>query len=233
MVIMSDPAKEIKEHGYTILRGALSQTAIQEARNAVVRWFRLGHRGFANEGGSSVPDFIRIPALAPVAKLKECSAVREALTKILGPNHRFCSHNDIGVGRVVGWHKDKLNGEYSRFQKTDIWKPSPNGEQHEIVKVLIYLQPQHDVDTSLRVVPGSHRNPKINSEGEKVVRLEAGDVLVFDQRITHRGAARCDPNRILVAFGFGKNNMFTDEFERGTRLRQQRQYVQMNSVESI
>jgi hypothetical protein len=32
-------------------------------------------------------------------------------------------------------------------------------------------------------------------------------------------------SRILVSFGFGKNNIFTDEFEKGTVLRQNKFYI--------
>ena len=48
--------------------------------------------------------------------------------------------------------------------------------------------------------------------------------LRFDQRITHRGMNRqVKDSRILVSFGFGKNNLFTDNFEKGTVQRQNAQ----------
>jgi hypothetical protein len=51
-----------------------------------------------------------------------------------------------------------------------------------------------------------------------------GDVIIFDQRITHRGMEKQVSNpRILVSFGFGKNNIFTDNFEKGTIIRQNKQ----------
>lgn len=38
-------------------------------------------------------------------------------------NYRFCGQNDIGVNRIVGWHKDKLNNKYASYESTDIWAP--------------------------------------------------------------------------------------------------------------
>ena len=103
-----------------------------------------------------------------------------------------------------------------------------------IVKALVYLQDHSDNDDALKLVPGSHWNSKLDANGDSnghiQIRPELGDVLVFDQRITHQGqqdkarhaAARDrDPySRILVSYGFGLNNVFTDNFEHGTVLRQ-------------
>ena len=51
-----------------------------------------------------------------------------------------------------------------------------------------------------------------------------GDIIIFDQRITHQGADKQIPReRILVSFGFGKNNIFTDNFEKVTIIRQNAQ----------
>jgi hypothetical protein len=57
----------------------------------------------------------------------------------LGDNYRFCSHNDIGINRIVGYHKDKLNGIYAKYEKHNIWKKAENGSEFKIVKVLVYL----------------------------------------------------------------------------------------------
>ena len=138
-------------------------------------------------------------------------------------NYRFCSHNDLGINLVVGWHKDKLNGEYAKYQSHHIWK-SHQGQSHEIVKVLIYLQGHTDNKDGLQVVPRSHLTPKIEAKNKVILQPKLGDVIVFDQRITHRGMERMvKGSRILVSFGFGKNNIFTDEFEKGTVLRQNKQ----------
>lgn len=78
----------------------------------------------------------------------------------------------------------------------------------------------HDND-GLKLVPGSHVKRKIYEQGAIQLHSQKGDVVIFDQRINHRGMAKqCPDNRILVSFGFGRNNVFTDEFEKGTIQRQ-------------
>jgi hypothetical protein len=74
-------------------------------------------------------------------------------------------------------------------------------------------------------------NPNIQPSGYKEIKSKIGDVLIFDQRITHRGMEKYPPNRfnnprILVSFGFGENNnLFTDNFEQGTFKRQEKQKI--------
>jgi hypothetical protein len=64
-----------------------------------------------------------------------------------------------------------------------------------------------------------NRNIETNNSVE--LKHKLGDVIIFDQRITHRGCDKLtNKQRILISFGFGKNNIFTDNFEKGTIERQ-------------
>jgi len=175
--------------------------------------------------GISIPDFLGSHVLPITHKFKDSVKVHKVLEKIFGgsENYRFCGHNDIGVNRVVGWHKDKLNGDVEKYQVHNIWEPH-EGEKHEIVKVLTYLEDHTNDNDGLKVVPGSHIKSDVNGSGAIQLRPKKGDVIIFDQRITHRGQERqSKDSRILVSMGFGKNNIFTDEFEKGTMVRQNRQ----------
>lgn len=156
--------------------------------------------------------------------MKDNHKIQEALKIIFdGTDYRFCSHNDIGMNRIVGWHKDKLNGPVSKYETVNIWQEY-EGEKHEIVKVLIYLENHNNDNDGLKIVPRSHLNPKINPKGHIQLNPDLGDVIIFDQRITHRGMNKqVRYPRILVSFGFGKNNLFTDNFEKGTVIRQNKQ----------
>ena len=53
-----------------------------------------------------------------------------ALHKVLktvfgGSRYRYCSHNDIGIDRIVGWHKDVLNDKYKHYQSLPLWQDKP------------------------------------------------------------------------------------------------------------
>jgi hypothetical protein len=100
-----------------------------------------------------------------------------------------------------------------------------NGEKHEIYKVLIYLQDHTNDNNGLTLIEDSHHIPDImiNNNKKKTIHNKIGDIIIFDQRITHRGQEHYQNNgidRILISIGFGKNNIFTKEFEEGTIKRQ-------------
>lgn len=215
---------QLLKRGYIIIPNLFSNDEIKEYRNEVDNYLKNKKNLLKNSGGYSIPDFVKLSEFAKITGIINNEKLNEYLYEIFGSKpYRFTGHNDIGVNRIVGWHKDKLNGEYAKYQKHNIWKKH-QGEQHEIVKVLIYLQDHSKNSDGLKLVPKSHLSPKINTKGPVQLRPNIGDVVIFDQRITHRGMNKQVPNqRILVSFGFGRNNIFTDEFEKGTKKRQDKQ----------
>lgn len=206
-----------------ILEDVFSKEELLGCKNEVNKYIR-DNKTLKNAGGISIPDFIKKDGLKKTADLKNNNKIHDTLKKIFnGDDYRFCSHNDIGINRVVGWHKDKLNGEVSKYETVNIWKEY-NGKKHEILKVLIYLEEHSNNNDGLKVVPLSHLNSKINPKGHIQLKPKVGDVIIFDQRITHRGMDKqVRYPRILISFGFGKNNIFTDNFEKGTVIRQNKQ----------
>ncbi len=215
----------LASQGYTILKGLYTPEEIATAREEVAAYL-LKNPALDNANGKFLPDFIGIPELSSTSALKDAPALREILDVCFsGSPWRFCGHSDIAVNRVVsGWHKDILNGSYAKYMKKSPWSSGPDGEAYQILKVGIYLQ-DHSADASaLQVVPGSHLRSDLGTAGAIRLRPAIGDAVVFDQRITHRGMERQTPgSRIMISFGFGLENCFTDWFEEGTRTRQRDQ----------
>ena len=211
---------EYQKNGYIILKNIFNKKTLKKCKKEIIKYTQL-NKTIKNAQGITIPDFMSKKGFENTILLKENEKIHEALKIILnGDDYRFCSHNDIGINRVVGWHKDKLNNIYSKFETINIWN-THEGQKHEIVKVLIYLEDHSNDNSGLKVIPGSHLNSNIKIENVKQLKPELGDVIIFDQRITHRGMDKqMDGTRILVSFGFGKNNIFTDNFEKGTIQRQ-------------
>lgn len=80
--------------------------------------------------------------------------------------------------------------------------------KHEIYKVLIYLQDHTNDNNGLTVIDKSHLIPEIyvNHTQKKTIHSKIGNIIIFDQRITHRGQQDNFGNidRILISLGFGK-----------------------------
>ena len=210
----------ITKDGYCIIKNVFTKEDIEQFTNVVINYVK-NNKTIENAGGITIPDFIKMPQLKSLADIINNTTINNVLHEIFnGNNYRFSSHNDIGINRIVSWHKDKLNGNYAKYETVDIWSKE-NGEAHEIVKVLLYLQDHSNNNDGLKVIPGSHLSRKINTRNVKQLKPSIGDVIIFDQRITHRGMDGQVPHtRILLSFGFGKNNIFTDNFEKGTIKRQ-------------
>jgi len=211
------------ENGYVILNNIFDIDLLNQCKKEIIN-YKNNNKLISNANGYTIVDFVKNDNLKITSSLKDNIIINEILKDLFNTDDfRFCSHNDIGINRVVGWHKDKLNGKYSSYETINIWNEY-EGEKHEIVKVLTYLEDHTNDNDGLKVVPGSHIKSDVNGSGAIQLRPKKGDVIIFDQRITHRGQERqSKDSRILVSMGFGKNNIFTDEFEKGTMVRQNKQ----------
>jgi hypothetical protein len=131
--------QSIRENGYLILKNVFTKNQINLYKNDILNYVK-NNKTIKNAGGITIPDFIIKNEFKNVSNMKNNEKIHTALKDIFnGNDYRFCSHNYIGINRIVGWHKDKLNGEVSKYETQDIWKEF-NGMKHEIVKILIYLE---------------------------------------------------------------------------------------------
>jgi hypothetical protein len=227
---------QFDQDGYAVVKGVFSTTFIDELRKRILA---LQHEGTqfgpkalsAVDPGITIPDFMARSEFAFMHRLPSAPALQHVLKQVFrGTDYRFCSHNDIGINRIVGWHKDRLNDEYAHYQAQPLWGSQVDGG-HRIVKALIYLQDHTDNDEAMSIVPGSYRTPTLRSAGARPIHPPKGSVVIFEQRSTHRGQSVLQgllgklskEKRVLVSMGFGKNNIYTTQFEQGTRARQANQ----------
>jgi hypothetical protein len=226
--------EELKEKGYIIIPDFYNPEEILSMRKIILFNMKVRKNmmsmGF-NSG--SKPDFLRDTDYKNLIPLLRLNDIHILMKSIFNAPFHLCSHNDIGLNRIVNWHKDTLNNQYKIFQKHDIWSVV-NNENHEIYKFLIYLQDHTNDNNGLQLVEKSHLNPYIDTKNKIHIKNKIGSVIIFDQRITHRGQSSSQTingfDRILLSIGFGKNNIFTEEFERGTI---KRQYDQNRMIKKL
>jgi len=160
--------------------------------------------------------------LSGLLSLCDIDRIKSAVSKEVGEEVFFIEHNDLHINRSVGWHKDRLNGKTRAFEKTNPWT-SVNGETMKIFKVNIYLQDHKIKKNGLIVKEGSHLSSSMNAGSIIPIESEVGDLVLFDQRITHQARTATSNDRVLICFGFGVKNIFFDEFKAGTIFRQEQQ----------
>ena len=138
-------------------------------------------------------------------------------------------------------------------QSNIAWERDDQNESQRITTVAIYFQDHHHNDAGLSVIPRTHRSAaafaqaakrlpqgpradrKADADREKRARLHyaAGDAIVFDARLWHRGQGRASgehyvanvrhetggPHRVALSLTFGANNAFSEAFDRGFAFR--------------
>ena len=229
-----DEINKLKINGYIIIKNFYNMSDIIKMRHIIIDKM-INKKNMLNLGNNSgsKPDFLRDPMFKNLIPLLKLNDIHNIMKSIFNAPFHLCYHNDIGINRIVNWHKDTLNNQYKVYQKKNIWLEY-EGEKHEIYKFLIYLQDHSTNNNGLQLIEKSHLNPNINItiENKKYINSSIGDIVIFDQRITHRGQFENynKIDRILISIGFGKNNIFTKEFEEGTQKRQNDQNKMINKI---
>jgi hypothetical protein len=236
---------KFNQEGYVLVDGVFSAAEVDQLRRDVRQ--RVRAEATPTEIGPIIPDFMARPSFAFMHHLPTKGPLIDVLQQVFrGEKFRYCGHNDIGINRIVGWHKDRLNDAYANYQQLPLWGENQPDGGHKIVKVALYLQDHADDPNALIIVPRSFNTPSMATDVSRRLHPRKGQVLIFEQRSTHRGgfsgrkrspgeagaggvaallqaeleAGARDDARILVSLGYGLDNNHTREFEAGTLARQ-------------
>lgn len=212
---------KLTEDGYIIVKDVFSDQEIDHIRGICSEYLFSGN-GFQTDGGLSKPDWVSDNSLEPVKKLIFSKKIEKLIEKDILQEVEFLGHCDLQVNRSVGWHKDRLNNEARRFEKTNPWVKI-QGETMKIYKAFIYLQDHENNDDCLRVILGSHKLEDVSSGQIQQIRMRKNDVLIVDVRMTHSAKWSGGYNRFLVSLSFGVDNVFSKEYKEGVKFRQDKQ----------
>ncbi|MFH8993239.1 phytanoyl-CoA dioxygenase family protein [Streptomyces sp. NPDC017940] len=224
-------ADHVASDGWAIARRQLEPHEIFSARTLIAAHFQAGH-GVQIEGARVQPAAAHF--LPGLAWLYAHRRVIELARAALGTRDViFTGHSDAHHGFTQGWHKDSGSSALGD-PETGYFGESPTTlflQPPEVVKVGIYLQESTDLNC-LRVDPGSHVRPGLQPLRPTRVLMDAGDLVVFDVRITHAGAVVPDPHsadldalrqRMSAFVTFGRDTPRTRAFARANMIRQKGQ----------
>ena len=169
----------MRRDGYAVLSSVLSPVDVQQWRAAAIPAV-CGPTSEAAPGFELVGIAERPQFEAKVQRVLSSPQLQRALAGLVGGSGwQFCGHSDIGCNRIVFWHKDKLNGQYAKFQKLSPW----NVSGHKIFKILIYLQDHQQDGNALKILRASHLEDSIPANfGERTfdqLRPSVGDVVLM------------------------------------------------------
>lgn len=179
--------RALETDGFVVLRAVFSPDEVAAMRHAVLTAARRSAGFRPDEGGMrayrglhTVPGLGRI-LLGDRLVATMASLVRTDTVLVTGE----C---DVIVDVTTGWHKD-VNESWNLGD-------APFGPAWTVYKAAVYLQPLRAAD-ALAVRPGSHRSRTPGQGRGQTLPVAAGDVIVFDVRIDHRGARRRLAERLL------------------------------------
>jgi hypothetical protein len=175
--------------GFICVENVLSVKEIKKLRDSVKKYMETCELFSVTYKGKTQPNAaVKIPELSWIfAHPTILSTLRDIFgdTKIM-----FTSHCDIHSRTLSAWHKDDgmqvTEGGY--FEQS-----SYDSEDCRVYKVGIYLQDHNNNLGGLRIRRGSHRVSSLNEGEEVYLQTKAGDIVIFDVRLTHTGQTEVVP----------------------------------------
>ncbi len=172
-------ALDIQTEGYAVVRNLFSAAEIARLRGVLADHFAT--RGVRLAAGRVQPNAaIEVPALAWLYSSAEVVAL---FRRALGTDDIvFTGHCDIHCDIRSGWHKDSGNGPGDYFRGDYFAAP-----QCKVYKMAIYLQDHVGDGSGLNVDPRSHHTAACKPAAPLALDTAAGDVVLFDVRLSHSG----------------------------------------------
>ena len=173
-------ASEIERNGFAVIPKFFDAAEIAHLREIAVTHLKSG--GIPFVPGVVQPNAaVEVPALG---WLYESDKVISLFRRALGRDDIvFTGHCDLQRDLRSGWHKDSgaapgdyFNGAY--FAADDC----------KVYKIGVYLEDHVGDAKGLTIQPATHRTQMIDRSDPGVpLDTKAGDVILFDVRLTHRG----------------------------------------------
>jgi hypothetical protein len=210
--------------GYKIVHHFLEDEQVSYFRDLLDH--HLDNNKSFNESGQSkiLPGFAGVtPELKGLNTLHKSQNILSELNSIFNDDFIFLDHSDLHQNKTTGWHRDTKDYERGGGLAEDTW-----ADDYFIVKACLLLQDHTDNQYGLWFKPGTHRQGVDSRE----IHLDSKstDLIIFDQRILHRGQINCQPyhkiygkNRYLITYGYGLDNTHSEFHKAGAAKRQAQQ----------
>jgi len=190
--------------------------------------------GGADVGGWYIWDCFRVAEFAHLWDVVASPQLHAVLATLLGDDFHFLERSEFYVGREAAWHTDVPYGPLAEYWSRYGSEGSlflEGTDAPRILTVSVYFRDHDEDGKGLSVVPFSHSNRTLRGAaelyGERVL-TRAGDAVVFDARLLHRGLDIADADfahlpgsahRSVLSVTFGRRDAVSEAWSRGFELR--------------
>mmetsp|Transcript_16945 Transcript_16945/g.57324 ORF Transcript_16945/g.57324 Transcript_16945/m.57324 type:complete len:217 (+) Transcript_16945:174-824(+) len=190
--------------------------------------------GGADVGGWYIWDCFRVAEFAHLWDVFASPQLHAVLATLLGDDFHFLERSEFYVGREAAWHTDVPYGPLAEYWSRYGSEGSlflEGTDAPRILTVSVYFRDHDEDGKGLSVVPFSHSNRTLRGAaelyGERVL-TRAGDAVVFDARLLHRGLDIADADfahlpgsahRSVLSVSFGRRDAVSEAWSRGFEMR--------------
>lgn len=179
---LHDSRINFEKFGFVIYKNLLKKNFLEDYKKNII----VHLKKFGNRQGTALTQ-PNAAVLMPFLKdFFSHEGIIEKLKFFISDEIVFTCHADAHMGILNGWHKD--DGTEGGKSKGYFGEWTYGNSDCQIYRVAIYFQDHSKDSAGLSVIPGSHKISPKEFQGEPVtLNTNAGDVIIFDPRLTHSG----------------------------------------------
>lgn len=215
---------KFEKNGFFVAESFFDEDEINVYREIVENFYNA--RKIKNiAGGKCVPGWVgKFEELKKLSDIVSDTRISKLLTNVVFGSRkwRFLGHSDLHQDKISRWHRDDqdlkrgINQKYKNLSIKD--------SECLIVKMCFFLQDHHNNEHGLWMQP----NSQLKKTKEEYIASKKTDVIVFDQRLAHRGQMsqyrkKTGKHRYLITLAFGLDNEHGKAHELGADIRQTKQ----------
>ncbi len=182
--------------GFIIIKNVFSEKEVLKLKDLLKSQLKKkGLKRSKNELGTDLLNAaVEIPQLDWVFSNNK---ILKIMKNLISEEIIFTCHCDAFMGIMSPWHKDDGTGLTGK-SKGYFEEYTYGRKDVQVYKVVLYLQDHKRNSAGLSVVKGSHKtnyeSTKLKFNNENItLHTTAGDIIIFDVRLTHSGQTEVIP----------------------------------------
>ena len=220
MSTIQEHVNNLKVHGVTVIENVIAKEQVDNYRNLISEYFANGkNRCLEYDNQTIKADGVNQPHFKSFLDIFDNKTLMDVINGVTDNSPRWAYHSDIHLNfqGAKGYHSD------AQMHYIDAHKYAYpfNHDNYYVYRMATYLQDHTENEGALYVKPGTHLDP--SKTDEYYIGTSAGDIVLFDTRIRHKGGNYAGDRYVMFGPTVGMDNEFTKLHAQGAIIRQLKQ----------